>query len=219
LTKQQSLGLTKQFEMRKFAVFYALSITLASASGTTTAAATTTTVMPGTTAASKATTTNVAKGKSVQQTVTISGLDFAKVEKNAAFKAALISAVKKAFVNVVGATYNRKESDIAVTLKAGSVKATVVVTPPAEDKTLAMKEKLLANKASIGAEIDTALKQETDIEKVLKDGKKKTDVKSEAHTPTLVAGGPTKSGNAAVVSAAREVSLVAVVALLGFGLC
>jgi len=122
--------------------------------GATAAAGATTTTTAGATATAGATTTAGASDVKIVTELTVTYLDYDKVNGNATAKAALITDITDAFL---AQHSGYVAADVEVTLSKGSVKAKVAVTPKSGDAA-ALKASMTSTKDAIAAAVLTVVK-------------------------------------------------------------
>jgi hypothetical protein len=138
--------------------------------------------------------------------ITLTGLDFAKVDVNATLKAAIIEKVKNQFATKLKYPQDR----FTVTLSSGSVKATVSVQPVPGAPSAALQTTMSAEKDVIASGVLSDVKTIPNIDTGLKDGVTTDSIAATIDDPTTAAS-PT--GQAQVASGeAAHLGLITIVA-------
>lgn len=129
--------------------------------------------------------TTQAAQKKVTTTLTLEGLDYAKVSANKEIETELISKVKARFLaKMSGYT----ASDLLVTLSAGSVKATVTITPKTGDTAENINSKVAQEKDNIANDVLTDVKAMESVNTILEDGATVDSLSASASSPVTHSG-------------------------------
>lgn len=122
--------------------------------------------------------------------ITLTGLDFAKVDADATLKTAIIDKV----INRIATTINYPTDKVTVTsLSSGSVKASVSVQPVPGAPSNALQTKMSTEKDAIVSGVSADVKTIPTIDNGLKDGVTKDSINGAMDDPVTVANTPTSA--------------------------
>jgi hypothetical protein len=143
----------------------------------------------------------------VSMMMKIAGLDYAKVISNAAIQKQLIDGIKAKFVAKM--TGYRTE-DFEVTLSAGSVRATVSVTPVPGSTAENLQKAMGSAKTSLADEILAEVKAMPNIASVTQDGQAASQLTITAQDPAVQSAGAGFVGKALTSQGSAVVSFMVV---------
>jgi len=122
--------------------------------------------------------------------ITLTGLDFAKVDADATLKAAIIDKV----INRIATSINYPTDKVTVTaLSSGSVKASVSVEPVSGASSNALQTKMSTEKNAIASGVSADVKTIPTIDNGLKDGVTKDSISGTMDDPVVVANTQTSA--------------------------
>jgi len=122
--------------------------------------------------------------------ITLTGLDFAKVDADATLKAAIIDKV----INRIATSINYPTDKVTVTaLSSGSVKASVSVEPVSGAPSNALQTKMSTEKNAIASGVSADVKTIPTIDNGLKDGVTKDSISGTMDDPVVVANTQTSA--------------------------
>jgi hypothetical protein len=135
--------------------------------------------------------TTVATPKTVSHVMSIAALDYDKLD--ASKSAEVISKVKEAYLtHLSGYT----ASDLTVALSAGSIKATVTITPKAGATSGELVTALVTAKSAVETQVIQNVNTIVGVASLLEDGKTLTDVTATSTAPLEISAGATAVSSA-----------------------